>query len=210
VSDFFARVAARRVLALKLLLLLYKREMNIEVEAGIRIDDAAAELGADVIELRDIAIDQCRKDRMGGTYDFLYWITQGGRQDVELALRYPEVQIDDFPPVDTIRTWINSYLYPGDPGTQSSDADPTGSVKKRGRPANASQHKSVAAKVEGIGADWKDPTNLKRLAEWMDAEKIPLDRRFLSDGIDSWAEKVDCEPEEFIKAIMYRLNAAKK
>jgi hypothetical protein len=89
-----------------------------------------------------------------------------------------------------------------------SVADGAGSG--RGRRPQSEEHKRVASKVASLGGDWKESTNLSRLAEWMDTEEIPFDKRSRKDGNRNWVEKCDLEPEKFIKDIQYRLNRAKK
>jgi len=79
-----------------------------------------------------------------------------------------------------------------------------------GRRPQSDAHKRVASKVASFENDWKSPEKLARLAKWMDSEGIPLDKRLRSRGVDSWVEKLEADPVNFIKAIDYRQRRAKK
>ena len=91
--------------------------------------------------------------------------------------------------------------------------NPSSSPEKgmgRGRRPQSDAHKWVASKVASLGNDWKNTENLARLAKWMDSEGIPLDKRLRSKGGDSWVDKHEDDLVNFVKAIEYRLQRAKK
>ena len=80
---------------------------------------------------------------------------------------------------------------------------------RRGRKPQTEAHKRVAAMVRDIGDGWRNDVALKRLAEWMDSEGIPLDASGAEDGVVTWLDRLDLSPPNFVKAIEYRLRAKK-
>ena len=91
----------------------------------------------------------------------------------------------------------------------TSSASKADSIR-RGRKAKFEDHQRVATMVASLEGDWKSPTNLKRLAEWMDSEHLEVDRRWRNNRIYTWVEKLDFEDDNFVKAIEYRLGQTKK
>ncbi len=92
----------------------------------------------------------------------------------------------------------------------SETSPPTAPRSRRGRPGRPEAHARVADMVAEIGDDWKSDVNLRRLAEWMDSGNLQVDKRWRQTFADTWADKLDLEPGNFVKAIEYRLKQAKK
>jgi hypothetical protein len=80
----------------------------------------------------------------------------------------------------------------------------------RGRKPKSAEHREVADFVAALGKDWKSDTNLKRLAEWMDSKGFEVDRRFHTDRIHTWADKLEYDSVNFLKAIQFRLRRVKR
>lgn len=79
-----------------------------------------------------------------------------------------------------------------------------------GRPPRSKRHKTIAYIVESVGSDWStDPAKLLQVAEQMDDKGIPLDRRSLRDGVESWKDKHDDDRTNFVKVIQYALKKGK-
>lgn len=82
---------------------------------------------------------------------------------------------------------------------------------RRGRRPQSEEHRRVASMVESLGGNWRsDPEKLLQLAERMDLEGVPLDKRSRMKGVESWLDKHEGDPVNFIKTIKYRLRRAKK
>jgi hypothetical protein len=93
------------------------------------------------------------------------------------------------------------------------ELNPSSSIESgsgRGRRPQSEEHKRVASKVASLGNDWKNLENPARLAKWMDSEGIHIDKRSRDGGYDTWAEKCQFDPVNFVKAIEYRLSRARK
>lgn len=81
----------------------------------------------------------------------------------------------------------------------------------RGRRPRSDAHRRLATMVESLGSDWEhDPEKLMQLAEWMDSESIPLDKRSRKDFVESWVDKHDTDLVNFVKIVKYRVTQAKK
>jgi hypothetical protein len=86
---------------------------------------------------------------------------------------------------------------------------PSKETRRRGRPANETSE-AILSFLRDLGDQWKTEANLRRLAEHLDLEEVAIDRRWRKAGNLTWGVKLDTDPENFIKAIDYRLRRAKK
>jgi hypothetical protein len=118
---------------------------------------------------------------------------------------YPPWQVEPFlESLEGRRShWSGQLMLKPSPSSESGSA--------RGRRPRSDAHRRLATMVESLGSDWEhDPTKLMQLAEWMDSESIPIDKRSRNDIVESWVDKHDTDLLNFVKIVKYRVTQAKK
>jgi hypothetical protein len=80
--------------------------------------------------------------------------------------------------------------------------------KRRGRPSDIDNSNKVARLVEELGSDWL--TKPMELAGRMDTLELPIDPRWRKEGVDTWVDKMEMDPPNFIRLIRDRLKGTKK